>query len=289
MNILYITYPLGAIAIFVFVFGLAIGFTRRFQLSWRYFWIGGVVFILSQVLHIPFNAGLTVLFQRGILPTPPPNWHLLFNSAVLGLSAGLFEELARYVMYRWWVKDARTWPKGLLLGAGHGGFEALIIGGLILATFVNIFSLKNVDLATIVPADQLALAQRQITSYWSAAWYDTLLGAVERLFTMPIHICLSIMVLQAFTRRQGWWLWLAVLWHAMIDGLAVYSASKLNTYAVEGIVGLLSLISLGIIFALRQPVPSEAQPSTEALPLPEFKPPVVEETPENLDNTRYNG
>ncbi|HEX7974798.1 MAG TPA: hypothetical protein VF498_10345, partial [Anaerolineales bacterium] len=60
--------------------------------------------------------------------------------------------------------------------------------------------------------------------------------------------------------------------------------------ALEGVVGFFALLSLGVIFALRQAEPET--PSVESEPLPEkkteFNLPQVEETSENLDKTRFN-
>jgi hypothetical protein len=68
---------------------------RRYGLAWRLFIAGGLTFIAAQVFHLPFNFLLTQAFKTGILPSPPAQWHLLFNATVLGLSAALFEEIAR--------------------------------------------------------------------------------------------------------------------------------------------------------------------------------------------------
>ncbi len=296
MNILYITHPLNGLLMIGLPLLLGFYLTRRFKLGWGLFWIGGVVFILSQVGHIPFNSLLNELFKRGFLPLPPQNWRLAFSAAIAGLSAGLWEELSRYAMYRWWTKDARSWHKGILLGAGHGGIEAIILGGMVLYTLWQMIALKNSDLVGIVPADQIPLGLQQIKTYWSTPWTLSLLGAVERAFTIPFHICCSVLVLQAFTRKQIRWVWLAVGWHAFVDAaIAVYAAAQLRAYswgayATEGLIGLAALISIGIIFALRQPEPAEAV--EEPLnPLPPLQPVAikpVEETPDNLENSRYN-
>ncbi len=70
MAILYLTYPLSAVAIVTLALGLGVWITRKFQLDWRLYWIGGAIFILSQVFHIPFNVGLTILFRRGSYQYP---------------------------------------------------------------------------------------------------------------------------------------------------------------------------------------------------------------------------
>jgi uncharacterized membrane protein YhfC len=294
MDLLLFTHLLNGLLMIAIPVGLAFYLTRRFRLGWRLWWIGAATFVLSQIGHIPFNWLLTRLFQSGVLPLPAVAWRPAFNAVVLGLSAGLWEELTRYAVYRWWAKDARSWNKGVLLGAGHGGIEAIILGLLVLYTFINMVALRNADLAQVVPASQLALAQQQVSTYWSSSWLMSILGAVERSFTIPCQIALSVLVLQAFTRGKFRWVWLAILWHAVLDASAVYFSVAWRAYpwwpyAIEGLIGIEALISIAIIFALRQPEPSVPE---EMAPLPAPVKEMVliplEETSENLDKTRYN-
>jgi uncharacterized membrane protein YhfC len=146
-----LAYPLDAILMIALPVGLGIWLERKFHLGWGLWWIGAATFIFSQAGHIPFNIGLTALFKRGILPTPPVAWLPAFNATFLGLSAGLWEELARYAAYRWWAKEARSWRRGVMLGAGHGGIEAILGGILVLVGFVNMMAIRNVDLSSLVP------------------------------------------------------------------------------------------------------------------------------------------
>jgi uncharacterized membrane protein YhfC len=293
-DLLAFTHFLNGLLMAAIPIGLGVYLTRKFRLGWWLFWIGAGTFVLSQVGHIPFNYLLTVLFQRGILPSPPLAWSTLFNAIVLGLSAGLWEELMRFAAYRWWAKDARSWRKAILMGAGHGGIEAIITGLLVLVTFLQMLALRGADLSTLVPPEQLELARQQVSAYWSSPWYMNFLGAVERIFTLPMHIALSVLVLQCFTRRQARWLVLAILWHAFVNAVAIvasrtWGVGGMGGLAVEGLIGISALINLGIIFALRRPEPEAAAEDTPA-PAPAVRPelPPVEETEQNLESTRFD-
>lgn len=286
MDILFWAHLLNGLLMIAMPVGLAIYLTRRWKLGWGLWFIGAGTFILSQVGHIPFNSAAGALLNR----TAMVNWskpnQLIFNAIFLGLSAGLFEELFRYGMFRWWAKDARSWRKGVLAGAGHGGGEAIILGILVLYSFMQLAAYRNVDLATIVPAAQLEVAQGQITTYWSATWYASLLGALERFFTIPVQIAFSVIVMQTFTRKQWFWVWLAVLYHALIDASVVYLLQPLGMYGVEALAGGFAVLSVIIIFSLRQPEPDNPQPvSVSPMPMPKLEP--MEETPDNLDNSKY--
>jgi uncharacterized membrane protein YhfC len=289
VNILYLTHLLNALLMIAIPVGLGVYLTRKFRLDWRLWWIGGVVFILSQVGHLPFNLLLLNPFLQGPITFGlSPRLAVLLNALALGLSAGLFEELSRYAAYRWWAKDARSWSRGLLLGAGHGGMEAIILGVLALYTYIRLVAVRNADLSLLVPMEQLDLARQQVQAYWSLPWYFSLFGALERAFTIPFHIAASLLVLQAFTRRQLRWLWLAVAWHALVDGLAVYGISYWGAYTTEIAIGVVALASLAIIFALRQPEPPQLEESLPPLePVKSMPPLQIEETTENLEQTRY--
>ena len=109
---------------------LAFYLTRRFKLSWKLVLAGALTFIASQVLHIPLVYGLTALFNNGTLPVIPEAWRALFNAILLGLLAGIFEDTARLILFKFGLKNVKTWAEGVLVGAGHGGVEAVLLGGL---------------------------------------------------------------------------------------------------------------------------------------------------------------
>jgi uncharacterized membrane protein YhfC len=287
MDLLSFVHFFNGLLMILLPVGLGIYLTRRWAIGWRLWWIGAGTFILSQVAHIPFNLAISAILNRTPLVDLSPTSQILFNAAFLGLSAGLFEELFRYGMFRWWAKDARTWKKGILTGAGHGGVEAILLGLLALYGFLQLAAVRNMDLSTLLPADQLAAAQGQVDLYWSMTWYDSLLGALERLFTIPVQIALAVIVLQCFTRGQRYWLWIAVAFHALVDATAVISLNYLGVYGTEAMVGGFCLLSLGIILLLRRPdpVPDSALPLPPPVPAP--PPQELAATPDTLEDSRY--
>ena len=121
-------YTLNVLGMIVLPVVLAFYVTRKFSLPWKLIFAGGLTFIASQILHIPFVAGLTAMFTNGILPAVPYTWTTLFNAVVLGLLAGIFEETARWLLFKFVLKDARSWEQGVVVGTGYGGTEALLLG-----------------------------------------------------------------------------------------------------------------------------------------------------------------
>jgi uncharacterized membrane protein YhfC len=236
-------------------------FSRNFKLSWKLVLAGGLTFIVSQILHIPLVAVLGPFFAKSTL------W---INAIVLGLLAGVFEETARYILYKFILKNSRTWKEGVFVGLGHGGTEALIIGVLAAVAFVTMVSLRALDLSTVpgIPADQVELATQQVAAYWSTPPYLAIMGFLERIFAMCLHVGLSVMVLYAIAYKKPVWFWMALLWHALVDAVAVYMIQKVGVLAVEGIVAIFAMVSLWIVFILR---PMFSQ-DTAASPAPETAP-----------------
>jgi uncharacterized membrane protein YhfC len=262
MVFLFFAHLINALLMIAMPIGLAVWLTRTWKLGWRLWFIGAATFILSQVGHIPFLQLATQLMNRpplvNVFLNMSPTGLMVFNGVFLGLAAGLFEELFRYAMFRWWAKDARSWRKGVLAGAGHGGAEAIIFGGLALFSFIQLVGQRNGGLSS----------GSQAAAYWSSSWVIAFLPAYERLCTIIIQVSMAVLVLQTFTRRQWFWVWFAVLYHALIDFITVpASAGVISIYVAEAIIGGFALFSLFIIFALRRPEPVEqAQPDAPSAP-----------------------
>ena len=201
-------------------------------------------------------------------------------------------------MYRYWAREARSWRQGVLAGAGHGGVEAIILGGLVLWGFIQMVALRGADLPTVLPANQVAAVQNALQVYWNLPWSMSLLGIVERVFAISVHIFLSLLVMQAFTQKKMRWLWLAIglhaAWDALISGFAAGLLKGVQgyEYILEGLLGITALLAIAGIFWLRRvgpEAPSEA-PAPTPLPPPMsgLDLPPLEETPESLEKSRYH-
>jgi len=271
----------------VLPFVLAVYLTRKLKTEWRLFGVGVVTFILSQVFHIPFNTWiLTPLMEKLGLSITQSGIRLLIVGLFYGLSAGLFEEIARYVGYRVSIKDERDWKSALMFGAGHGGLESILVGILSLLTLIQLISLQGTDLSTVVEAEYLELARAQVEAYWAAPWHMILLGALERLIAICFHLSATILVLQTFRRNNILWLVLAVGWHTFLDAVAVIASQTWNPYITEGILFVIALLSLGIILRLKSTDESLVQDVQEIIPTT-LEIHTVIPSEENLEDSRY--
>ncbi|MDX9851427.1 MAG: YhfC family glutamic-type intramembrane protease [Anaerolineaceae bacterium] len=233
------------------IFPLLLGWwiIKKRGTSWKLFGVGVLTFIGSQIFHIPAVSGLTRAFSTGLLPNVSIGFAPYFNAIVLGLLAGIFEETARWIGYKILKKKADSFGAALTLGAGHGGIEAIFIGVSVLATLISMLALQSSDAAlSALPSGQADLARQQVQAYWATAWHMPLAGAVERISALGLHISLSVMVWLAISFRKPIWFWLAVLYHAVVDGLAVLAMSfGVHVWLIEA--GLL-LISFGMLYLI---------------------------------------
>jgi len=236
---------------------------KKFKLSFKgfrkLFVAGGLTFITSQVLHIPFLYGLTALFKNGTLPSPPESWSLIFNAILLGLLAGIFEETARYILFKYIMKKSHGWEDSITIGLGHGGVEAIFIGIFAISTFAQMMAMRNMtDFSSLgIPAGQIDAVKTQVATYWAQSDVMPFFGFMERISAICLHIGLSVLVMYSIVSNQRKWFWFALLWHAFVDALAVYLYPKITagTHVLLGTLGLESLVAiLGVgllVYAIR--------------------------------------
>jgi uncharacterized membrane protein YhfC len=238
---------------------LGILLSSRLRTEWRLYALGMVTFVASQVLHIPFNQWLLNPLLQRLAPNADGGGAALVVVAVfLVLSAGVFEETARLLMLLGPLRKARSWRDGLMFGAGHGGVEAILLGLLSFYALVQLVALRDVDLAATLAPSQVETVRTALTVFWGMPWYEHLIPTLERVFAICLHLGLTILVLQALTRRNWLWFGLAVLWHALVDAVAVFALPTWGVYITEGLVAIFGLLSLALVWLLRDRAPEPA-------------------------------
>lgn len=260
----------------VFPLALAVVVRRRLRIGWRYFFFGVIIFGLFQLV-----SRVPVLEVLGVVLAPQLKNSRTFLFAFLGmevLTAGIFEEVGRYVGYRWLMrKERKDWPKAVFYGLGHASLESVVlVAGLSTLTLINVLVIQAIGIDTLPTAQRAQVANQLATIAAQPGWLP-LLGAYERFWIIGVHIALSVVVLQVFTRGQIRWLFVAIGAHALVDGVTAFLPQLVhlgavgNALLVEGAVTVFGLIALWVIFALRPRAkePSDAsavpQPASQAL------------------------
>lgn len=237
---------------------LAFRLRKQMQLPWSVWGWGALGFALSQMIHIPLNWALGLMGSlRAVGMASPP-----VVAAALGLSAGLCEEVVRWLVLR---RLARRSPEpggghglvrtGLVAGAGHGGVEALIFGCLTAATAISMWTVPYLPPSWVgIPPEARDAFAKQLLLYWSGSWEGPIFGGVERVSAMIFHIGMSVLIARGIERGRALaYVAVAVLAHAAFDGAVVYAAPRVSMVVLEGVTLAASLvIGALVVRALRQ-------------------------------------
>jgi len=213
--------------------------------------VGGLGFllfamVLEQILHAivlrPGADGSVAFVQQH------PYWYMLYGA----LAAGVFEESARFVSFHILKRRCDGFGTALKHGVGHGGVEAVLIGGLSLVSGIVLASMLNrmgaqalgsaLGVATLQQAQAIAATRPALL----------LLSGAERLLALGIQVSLSAVVYYAvYAPRKVWLYPLAILLHALVDvPAALMQAGTLtNVWLVEGIVAA-AMAALAVFAAL---------------------------------------
>ncbi|KJE27998.1 hypothetical protein LG52_878 [Geobacillus kaustophilus] len=209
---------------------------KKGWLSWKALGVGAAVFLVfSQVLEKALHIAVLEPGRPALKGTDSV-WLFVLYAA---LAAGLFEEIGRYVGFRWLLKQHRGYGDGLSFGLGHGGTEAVLLGVvgavnvIVLASLIQSGSFDK-TIAPSLPPRQVELIKEQVL-HTPFAMY--VLGGLERLFALAVHVALSLLVLLGVRKRQFRYVLYAILLHAAMDVMpALYQVKVVtNVWVVEAV------------------------------------------------------
>jgi uncharacterized membrane protein YhfC len=245
---------------FVIVYPFILGSIARkkFAVGWKYFWFGTLVFLVFQLLtRIPLITVLQNTVLATLLRTSTAfTWTWL---VVLAVTAALFEEVGRYVGYCLFMRrEPKTWSKAVMFGIGHESLESIVlVGGQIALTLLSIAILSIININSLPVAQRQSAIQQLAAINAMPVWFP-LLAAWGRFWSFPLQMALSVMVLQVFRRRQIHWLLLAILFHALVDFLALVlpqaiAPSITAELLVNGMLCVFGFLGIWIIWRLHEP------------------------------------
>ncbi len=201
-------------------------------------------FITTQILEKGFHL---VVLNNSLISQIP--WVFVVYGA---LTAGVFEEVARYIVFKSFLKKYDEWIDGVGYGIGHGGTEAVVIGAATAVFLLFAANLINSDQLAQLYLPPASLTSVQNTLINTPSWVFLLMG-VERLAAMVIQIALSLIVLYSVKAHRASFLFLAILLHALFDTIpAMYQMKLLNLPLTEVAVILAAMISGVIIYKLKK-------------------------------------
>ncbi len=186
----------------------------------RAFFVGALAFVLSQVVtRIPL-----ITF---VLPTM--NWYIRLSldpvayGLFLGFTAGLFEEIGRFLLIGLLMKNNRRYVDGLAFGFGHGGIEAILITGVSLINLLVLFiSINSGTFDALMANTNTTTANAVYQQCLAVTPLNMALAGIERILAVGLHIGLTMIVMTGIKVGKPWrFLAAAILIHMLVDAAAV--------------------------------------------------------------------
>lgn len=201
---------------------LLLFFQKKTGAPLRIYFIGCASFAL-------FALGLEPILHQLILASPAGasiQGNIILYGLYGGLAAGLFEETGRLVVMKWLKRKYNTPGTALMYGAGHAGFEVLVILGVTMgqyAIFANTINAGHIETILSELGEEAAAAI--LPTLENLALFDSAsacLAIAERISAIILQISLSVFVWQAAGKsgKIGYY-FLAIALHAFADASAV--------------------------------------------------------------------
>lgn len=222
--------------------GLCIFMKKAGRASLKSFFLGCGIFVLfalvlEQILHFIIRAVSGTFFTQ----------HLIAYAVYGGLAAGLFEETGRYVAMKFFMKGNLRKQEAIMYGVGHGGIEAVLIGGMgCLSNLLTSLMINSGSLEKLLPAGD-ANVQAVAAQLAGLPSWQFLLAGMERCSAVVLHIVLSYLVYLGVRNKKIKYYVFAVAIHFIVDAGVVIAAGHVPVLALE--LGLLAVVLAMAAFA----------------------------------------
>ena len=131
--------------------------------------------LLEQLLHV-------LVIQFCGLNAQSRPWLYYVYAA---LAAAVFEETGRLIAMKFWMKKWLDFPNALMYGIGHGGVEAILLGGLsgisnlVSMLMINSGAMQNTLAA--LPAESANQTVSQLSALWTTPAPLFFVSGIERI------------------------------------------------------------------------------------------------------------
>jgi uncharacterized membrane protein YhfC len=247
--IIALSISLAAIVCLLGPFVLGILWRQRTAAAPRAFGWGMAVFAVALILRLwQFPLGRWIHSAH-------PSWTMWFVM-VSACTAGVFEEVGRWVGYRTVLRNERSQRVAVMFGLGHGACESILLVSLPMVGLLIAWVFAAQGRIAAGPATQAIQQQLEALGAWGVQ-----LAVIERASAIVLHVGLSLIVLQAFTRGDRAWLLLAIGLHAVVDASAVVLNRYLPALHTELIIAVAAVTVLYAGLRLSGPVAIRAAPA----------------------------
>ncbi len=212
-------------------------YKNKHKLSYTIAIYGAGLFFMVQTVHVP----LVVFTQKPLFDFVSSSFSetgaILFIAFYLAILAALFEEPARYLLFKKYNKYTGL-SNAKLFGLGWGGMESILFLGILASAnfFVATAFFESTDLDSYskilieqgyteekaAETVELMEAQKQLMENTSP--FLPIVALFERAVAMTFHFCASILVMLSVLNGNRKWFYAAFLGHFVLDFIVVLLA-----------------------------------------------------------------
>ena len=232
---------------------LAVWLVKKYHCKIETILIGaGTFFLFALVLE-------SLVHMVVLKNVPAIQQNTLYYALYGGLMAGLFEETGRFLSMKFLLKKDNS-HTALAYGLGHGGMEVIMLFAMSMFSMALMAIMSNMGkidlLLAKAPDDPTAIAQidNVLDSIRSTKPATYFIGLWERGSALVLQISLSVLVFTA-VRKGGRFIWLypvAILLHALVDGIAVMMSGNVNNVVIEVVVMCMAVAFAGLAYIINK-------------------------------------
>jgi uncharacterized membrane protein YhfC len=181
---------------------------------WRWFCVGAAIWALGVALKFAWAIPLNGPILEAIKASFPRDAYVTVGSIYIGLLTGVFEIGITLVAALVWKKLAQDSSRGVAIGVGAGGFEAILLGALVLPGVLAAAVMAGPVRDQVHSA--IATLEKTTPKFW-------LVAPVERIIAILCHTSSRALVLLGMARGRWFWLFLGgFTLMTLVDTVAAY-------------------------------------------------------------------
>ena len=234
---------------------------RKYDAHWKALFLGALGFIVSArvlalLVHIVFLVSDNPI-SRAINGSTP--LYVLYGITM----AGVFEEVGRWVLFTVFRKKLDRREDAFMYGIGHGGIEAIVLGGIAnisgLITMIMINSgAMQMSLAAMTPELQSQTIE-QLSTLWTTSPSLFFAAGIERVSAVILQIALSLIIYKGLRSGKKSIVALAYGIHFLVDFVAVACAPRLSIWVVEALIVVTAVASFMLAHKLNKDSANSAE------------------------------
>ncbi|MFA6065294.1 MAG: YhfC family glutamic-type intramembrane protease [archaeon] len=258
-----LAYLVVIVLIIIIPFVLGKILTKKLNVPWKPFIYGAVFFFVVQLFHTPLVLLIQAPFMKSISFLQNQTLELAVLSIFLGLLAGLFEEIGRYLIFKRYYKKKVLNPtkeSALLFGTGWGFGECIFVGVILLISLVSYTMLTpltqtqiqdiNASMDGTLTNAQLEKINAQVDSVINQSPGYVFFGLIERIWVIVMQIGFTMIVFSAVVLNKKWLLVFAIAYHTFMDALFVFISQTWGLLPTETLLGVLAIITFFYVRSL---------------------------------------